>query len=213
MPEISSKINLIPNRVSDRQLFLILGVVILLIGIWVPVIQPYLPSKEETYFELAILGAGEKADNYYPENDPNINTDEILDWNIHVYNHIGSDTYVSIRVKLLNSTMSLPNSAKCTPSDSTVIYDLTKGLANNQTIVFPLSWSINDINNEQGFTRIQSLTINDEDIRVDITDIENNFRLIFELWIYNSKLEELDFGWKSDEGKRCAWTHIWFNIE
>ncbi|MBY9009567.1 MAG: hypothetical protein KGD74_06860 [Candidatus Lokiarchaeota archaeon] len=214
MPKINNINDLSPNinRLNDRYILLILSVIILLIGLWIPRIRPYFPSRGERFFELAILGDDMRGENYYPEDDPHINIGEQIKWNIYTHNHMERIEYVTVKIKLLNSTMVPPDSATCTPSPATVIYEISNGLVNNETIIFPLSWSINIIDDELGFTTIKSIQINKENINVDIMDKNNSFRFIFELWILDSEGGD-DFGWNSAEGKRCVWTQIWFNVE
>ena len=115
-------------NLNDRQILLILSIFILLIGLWIPTIRPLFPSKEEHFFEYAILGENMRGENYYPENDPNINIDEQVKWNIQVYNHMGKNEYITIKIKILNSTMVPPDSTTCTPSQTLEIFNLQEAL-------------------------------------------------------------------------------------
>jgi hypothetical protein len=199
-------------RLDDRGYLIVVSGIVILLAVWIPLITPYLPSKDEPFFELAILGENDRAEHYFPDDDPSIDVEEQVNWSIHVYNHMGKTQYVSLRLKLLNSTDKPPISAKCSPSPLPFIYEIKQGLEKNETILIPLSWSIKKIDNESGYTNIKSISINNENIEVDILDtIENSFRIIIELWVYHERSEEFEFGWESDEGKRCAWTQLWFN--
>jgi uncharacterized membrane protein len=214
MVEIAKQDNSWSFRLDDRRLFLFSIVIIIIIALWVPVIRPFFPLKEEPFLELAVLGENKKAENYYPENDPTINIGEEVNWNIHIYNHMGKEEYVFLRIKLLNSTMIPPDSSNYIPSPAPVAYEIIESLANNETIIIPLTWTINSIDTNLGFTNIQSITINGEIKQVNVWDANgNNFRIIIELWTFDKRLEKIDFGWQSEEGKKCAWTQIWFISE
>jgi len=49
----------------------------------------------------------------------------------------------------------------------------------------------------------------------NVTDVkatfEYNFRLIFELWVFDQKSGKFVFGWTSGQELRCAWNQVWFN--
>ena len=68
---------------------------------------------DERFLSISTLGKNDTKTGYYPSNDNN-NTTTILpgqkvSWYIHVYNHAGTAEYVSIRIKLLNSTDPMPD--------------------------------------------------------------------------------------------------------
>lgn len=199
-------------RFEDKDFIVILCGLALLIALWIPSIASYLPSKDEPFLELAILGETGRAEKYFPDDDPNINIDEQVNWSIHLYNHLGKNTYVLLRLKLLNSINEAPQSDLCIPSPASTIYEIKQILEKNQTILLPLSWSIKNMEEELGSINIQTLNINKEDINVNVSETNGNrFRIIIELWVYNEGSEQLEFGWEGDEGKRCAWIQIWFN--
>ena len=199
-----------PNTINDNHLLFIVTVIIILGGLWIPYIRPYFPSRDEPFFEFAILGENGKADDYFPNNVPEVYFGEQINWKIYIGNHMGKDEYVSIRLKLLNSTNSAPNSNKCTPSSGPVIHEFTEILDNNETIIIPLSWSINSNENDVEYPNIDSITVNDDLKEVNLSDNNSSYRVVIELWVYDSNLNTFQFGWETSDGERCAWNQIWF---
>jgi len=38
-----------------------------------------------------------------------------------------------------------------------------------------------------------------------------NFRIIIELWVYNSEMDAFEFGWITGTERHAVWLQIWFN--
>ena len=174
----------------------------------------YLPERGESFLALALLGEGGMAENYYPNDDPEIEIGEELHWNIYLYNHMAEAKYVAMRLKILNSTTIAPNSTSCSPSPVPVIYEVRHVILNNETWLHPLSWSLNEVSRDGDITNIESIMIDDNIFNTDIKDTSRgSFRMILELWVYDESLEYFVFGWKASDEPRCAWNQIWFNTE
>jgi len=179
-----------------------------------PVVTNYLPKRYEKFLALALLGEKGNADEYYPNNDMNIDIGEKVRWNIYVYNHMGESKYIAIRVKLVNSKLSPPNSTSCSPTPSQIDYEIRHVLLNNETWQHPFEWVILNIKQSNDSISITRLKVNSEFLNVDVNgNIGESFRLIFELWVYDEESEDFQFGWVLDQKKsRCAWNQVWFNV-
>ena len=177
-----------------------------------PVVWALLHRGGEPFFALAVLGEEGMADRYYPGDDPNIGVGDEIRWNLYVYNHVGEVEYVAVRLKLLNSTMSAPDSISCSPSPAPVVYEVRRVMLDNETWFYPISWSIGEVGLDGDFTVVEQLSVNDRDIETDVVARDGyNFRIVLELWIYSESLNDFQFGWSYDHDMGCAWNQLWFN--
>ena len=186
---------------------------VLIISACVPLIIASLPNKNEPFFALAVLGEEGIADNYYPEDNLNIEIGDEVSWTIYLYNHMGETKYVAVRIKLINSTMMTPNSTLYKPSSAPINYEIRRILLNNETWLCPFSWSIQKIEFSEGYYVIKQLIVNDRTIEtyVNVRD-GSNIRFILELWLYEKDLEDFQFRWRYDDEMGCVWNQVWFNI-
>jgi uncharacterized membrane protein len=185
---------------------------LLIIGVYTPLVMKYIPNRNEPFMALAILGKDGMAKNYYPENNSDLEKNEKLIWNIFLYNHMGKSQYISLKVKITNSTTSPPNSTICEPSHAPTTYEILRVIQDNETLVSPLSWMIKNSSKKDEFVKLEKISFNNEIVEVDAVSKKGyNFRIIVELWIYNKESKEFQFGWKYGEETRCAWNQIWFN--
>ena len=204
------------RKILDKpknKYLIIIGLLLILVILWMPFFLPKIPTREESFFELAILGANNQADNYYPNNNPIIDIDEEVKWNIYLHNKMEKTKFVTLRIKLTNSTVLSPDSNKCIPAESPVIYEFTNGVVSNETLILPLHWSLNEASMIDGINRIDSIIINNDIIKVNVYNSNNTrFKFIIELWLFEENSDSFEFGWNIDDGKRCAWLQIWFEI-
>lgn len=185
---------------------------VLIVTASVPVITAYLPKREEPFFELAVLGENGKVELYFPNNDTNVQTGEDIHWNVYVYNHMGETKYVALRIKFLNSTMAAPNSTLCVPSQAPLLYEVQHILLNNETWLFPLNWTLTSVSQDREVVFIKSLDINGEVLSTNLEAIQgHNFRVVLELWVYDSVSDSFAFGWFSGQQLSCVWNEVWFN--
>jgi hypothetical protein len=197
---------------DDWHLVFVSVCIMLVLAAFSPVVAAYLPRREEPFFALAVLGENGMAEHYYPGDDPNLKVGDAVRWTLYLYNHMGSAQYVSIRFKLLNSTMSAPNSTSCLPGSGPIFYEVRRVLTANETLLQPLGWSIVDVGRVGDSVMIEGLSVNGDYIKTDsIAENGSNFRIILELWVYNEGLNEFQFGWSYGDELRCAWNQIWFN--
>jgi len=198
---------------DDWHLTFILICTVLIVAAFIPVVSAFLPRNEEPFFALAVLGENGMAEHYYPDENSTIKVGTEVHWFIYIYNHMGKSQYVSIRVKILNSTIMTPNSTSCTPSEAPTTHEIRRILLENQTWSYPFNWILQNVTKFDNSTTINSLLINGERLQSNIRARNGyNFRLVFELWVYDPSSDDLVFGWKSGQEPSCAWNQIWFNV-
>lgn len=169
-------------------------------------------TGQEIFFGLAVLGEEGKAYDYYPDDDPNISAGESVNWKIYLDNHLEETKLVTLKVKILNSTMVPPDSSSCEPSTANVIYETQRIVALNESLIHPFQWSLLEVDENNESISIDGMSINGEPFKAGIKDNRGYFRLVFELWIYDRSVEDDVFGWVSGEKKNCVWNQVWFKV-
>jgi len=173
------------------------------------------PKPVEEFFALGLLGKNMMAEDYYPEDDPNIRIGELVKWHVTVYNHMRSAQYVAVRAKLLNQTTPPPDDITHTASSVPSLKEIAHVLVENETWVFPFYWSIENASWSDRSARISALKLNNITITqgLNTTALEGyNFRIVLELWAYGNETTGFQFGWRSGQEMRSAWNQIWFNL-
>ena len=199
-------------NLDDWQLIFISVCLVLVLIACGPVVVALLPSMEESFFVLAVLGEEDMAEHYYPDDDPRIEVGEEVHWKIYLNNRMGEVKYIAVRVKLLNSTMLNPNSSSLTPSSAPVVHEIRRVILDNETWFYPFFWSINNTEFINSSLEIKLLIVNSESVVTrSIAEEDFNYRFIFELWVYDENLKDFRFGWGHGEEFRCAWNQVWFN--
>ena len=198
---------------DDWHLVFVSVCLVLVLAVCVPLVVALMPSREEPFLALAVLGEDGMAEHYYPGDDPQIEVGEEFHWTIYLYNHMGEVQYVAVMVKLLNSTMLAPNSTTFTPSPAPVVYEVRRVLLNNETLMFPFSWTVLNVEQIGDFLDVRSLSVNGEAIDTYSVALHGlNYRVVLELWVYDEDLGDFRFGWVYGDEMRCAWNQIWFNL-
>jgi hypothetical protein len=171
------------------------------------------PPRPAPFFALGILGPQGMAANYYPSGNPDLGLGEEVKWTLEVYNHMGSLQYAVLRVKLINSTMTAPNSTTGTPSPATPILEFAKVLLDNETWLIPFTWKILNLDQAGNSVAITRLLVRNNTLTGKLTSAVHGvgLRFVFELWFYDETARELTFSWISDGNRSSAWTEIWFN--
>jgi len=177
-----------------------------------PVAMTYLPRRIEPFMALAVLGEEGMSEHYYPGDDPEIDLGEPVSWTLYLYNHMGEARYVSVRLKRLNARMAAPNSTSCSPSPAPAAYEVRRVLLDNETWLYPLSWSIEDVYVVGDYLEIEGLSVNGAVVETHaLAGGGDSFRIVLELWVYDEGSNEFRFGWSYGDETRCAWNQIWFN--
>jgi uncharacterized membrane protein len=172
------------------------------------------PRPTEQFFQLYLLGANHLAADYYPGNNPSISLDEPVTWYLGVTDSMGSVQLVSIRVKISNQSISLPDERPGLESPGPAVTDFTRFLQNNETWEVPFVWSISNATRSGEFMRVLSLQINNETYQIPDWSARNgqNFRLVFELWTWQTDNDTFEFGWNTNGQPQAAWLQVWFNM-
>ncbi|MFQ5940562.1 MAG: hypothetical protein ACE5KA_02540 [Nitrososphaerales archaeon] len=211
----SANFSLKPRKVIASRIFLLLFASLLAIS-WSIGYVVSEARPQERFLSISTLGSDMTTDNYYPAGNSAINVGDTVTWHVNVYNHMGSPEYLSVRIKLLNSTEAIPDDTSKNPDpdpDSNII-EMKHMLMDNSTWVFPLSWKIKDVYKEQDYVVIKSLSVNGID--VDGLNVKSagskDFRMIIELWRYDPEVKNFAFTWSSGLDERSAWNQIWFNV-
>ena len=105
---------------------------------------------------------------------------------------------VEIRVKLANETISPPDNA--TPSSAPELIAFDQFILDNGTRQFPFVWSIINATTAAGSVHILRIQVNNETYQISNWSANDgyNFRLILELWVWQTNLNMLTFGWNSN---------------
>ena len=193
-----------------RQVFTIAGLILLLI-LTVALISTFWPKNETQFFELGLLDKNKTATAYFTLDNSTLEIGTQVKWFVFVHNSMNSEEQVSIRVKLLNSTMVHPIDSKNTPSPFSFILELPSSLSVNETVLLPFSWSVSDAVSQDGTTLIRQLTVNDHTYDINVSS-KDYFSLVFELWVYDQSSQTYQFGWESGKGFLSASVSVWFNL-
>jgi hypothetical protein len=193
--------------------FFAIVVFFLAIIILVAVISSFWPKYEEQFIELGLLGRDRAASEYYPNDNSTLNIGSQVNWYIYIHNHMANSQYVTVRVKLLNSTMQAANDTAHEPSPFASVTELPLFLSVNETQLIPFSWSISEAVSQNSSIAIQSLAVNGQVVTVNPPVVSNSsFCLAFELWVYDKSSQDYRFGWESGNEFHSASVNIWFNI-
>jgi hypothetical protein len=193
-----------------KQVFTIAGLLLLLI-LTVALISTFWPRNETQFFELGILDKNKTATAYFAIDNSTLEIGTQVRWFVFVHNNMGSAEQVSIRVKLLNSTMAQPIDSKNTPSPFSFLLELPSSLSVNETVLLPFSWSISDAVSQDGTTIIRQLTVNNHTYYITVLS-KDYFSLVFELWVYDKVSQNYAFGWQSGNDFSSASVNMGFKI-
>lgn len=172
------------------------------------------PRPQEQFFQFYVLGRNRLAADYYPENRANLQVPANMSWYIGVTNNMGNVQMVEIRLRLGNGTTSTPNDTTPTPSSAPELLAFDRILADNETWEFPFSWSIANATKTSSSTLITIVKVNNQAYEpLDWSAVKGyNFRVIFELWVWQTNTNSFEYGWNSSGQRRTAWLQIWFNM-
>jgi uncharacterized membrane protein len=173
-----------------------------------------MPSASAQFFRVYVLGRNHLVANYYPDNDSDIRVGEPVEWYLGVTNNMGTVQLVSILVKISNSTIKPPDDQQELESPAPAVTDFDRFLEDNETWEFPFVWNISNATSIDGSTRVVTLQINNETYQISDWSASNgyNFRLIFELWTWQTESNTYEFGWNTNGEHQIAWLQVWFNM-
>jgi uncharacterized membrane protein len=161
-----------------------------------PIISGLITSPQgEPFSELYILGPERMALGYPYNIRPNQNYTVYFD----VVNHVGSSAYYLVYIKFLNTSDALPDVTSGIVSTAQILYENRDLIPDEHATESKLTFSISNtiVSNKQ--LTIGNLHLNGEDISVNkptvwnSTTSEYQFKLLFELFMYNSQSNAEDF--------------------
>jgi len=172
------------------------------------------PLPKEQFFQFYVLGSNRLAADYYPDDNPNLRLDAPLSWYLGVTNFMGNAQLIEIRLKIGNETTNAPNDTTDAPSLGQVLISFDRFLMDNETWEFPFVWDISNATTSGGSTHILTVQINSKSYQVASWSATNgyNFRVILELWVWQTESNALEFGWNGNGEHRIAWLQLWFNL-
>jgi hypothetical protein len=187
-----------------------ISVLVLVLILIVAIISAFWPRYEERFFELGLLGREGKAEGYYPNDNSTIQIGVPILWQIYVHNHMGSAENVTIRVKIINATMTPPDDRSHEPSPFPLLTEFPVSLSVDETRLINFSWSVTAAGHQNGSTIIHRLTVNDDYYDVNISG--DHFRMVYELWVYDKSTQQYRFMWESREKFYSASLYMWFDL-
>lgn len=172
-----------------------------------------IPKKQDPFVAMALLDEYGKAEQYNPANINFSNGDE-MNFNLFIENKMEKIIYVLIKIKILDTSTELPNSTSCTPSQSPTAYELRRIISISETWITPLSFRILNFDTKDEDHEIKKIMFDENIISYNVT-INNNLdpRLLFELWIYDSEIDDFSFSWMGLTEEKCAWNQLIFYIK
>ncbi len=186
-----------PSIIVSRR-FIFIAVTIFILG---SIIASYtiIERKSEEFMLLAVLGKDMRLADYYNSSDKSISVNETLQWYISVYNRMDSSEYISIRVKIANSTdIIIP-----------YIFEERYLIKHNSTYTLPFKWSIRSLEYDSNYKIIKKVMINDKDIPISVRSIEGkDLRMIIELFRYDITKDSFEPVRYNKE----VLNQIWFNL-
>jgi hypothetical protein len=197
-----------------HKLIFVIVAIILFITLTISLISTFWPKYEERFFEFGLLGDDKRAESYYSNNNSTLNLGSPVTWYVYVHNHMGSFQDVIVRVKLLNSTMELPNNKEHKPSPyvSFVEFPLSLSIDDSQFVTF--SWSILDVVSKNDSIILKSIMVNNQTVAVNVSTVSDSFfRMVFELWVFDKSSQEYLFGWGSGEDFSSASLYLLFRAD
>ncbi|MCX6648724.1 MAG: LamG domain-containing protein [Candidatus Bathyarchaeota archaeon] len=195
--------------VKNYKTYVYLISLIIALALSIYVLNLSLPGKNEDYLELGLLGKDGKASHYFVTNSSVVNSGTTVSWTLYVGNNFKVDKQALIKVKLQNSTMSLPNDFNHIPSPSASILELPVNLSAKKSISFPIVWGIGNIEKKNTTQILKSLTVNGIKYDVSVPSTDARYSLILELWVYNSVTNQYSFEWKSSDSGSAS-VYMWF---
>ena len=157
-----------------------------------------------------------KAEHYFAKQNSTLMTGDEMHWFVNIHNHFGNSKYVSIRMYVLNSTQSIPLDAESEEGKYPMVYESRYLLEDNATVTVPVNWSIIGADKHYGYIMISDLKVNGRDIKgVETRSVQDNngFRVIFELWTYDSNLNRFVLNQPNDSNnENYVWNQIWFKL-
>lgn len=178
-----------------KFIFISLGLILVLL-ISSPAISSFISySSGEQFSEFFLLGPEGMAEGYPHNIIPNQKNTVYFE----VENHLGSLAYYLVNIKLLSASDSLPDVKKQTASPSEVLQEHRFIVEDEHLYEKAITFSISNVDLSNNQLTVGNLQLNGEDIKVNKVAVWNStmseyqYKLLFELWIYNSQSKGFEF--------------------
>lgn len=179
-----------------------------------PVIFGLFRYTPEPFMSLGILDGEYLTNNYFTNEQGAIEINETINWNIHITNNPSKTQYLLLRVKLAETDADLPDSVNCEPCPSPPVHQVWLVLGRNSTVINPFTWSVSGTTKDNDLIHYNKLIINGEELVLDLSIPENqDMRMVFELWVFDSSSNEFSFKWVSRGEPQCIWNYLRFRLE
>ncbi len=171
------------------------------------------PPSNEDFASVGTLGSNMNAASYFPNDVTTVSLNEQIQWNVQVYNHMGTTQLFAVYVRLANLTITSPNATSNTPSGGFLLLQYYRAMLNNETWNVPLKWSISSEIIGSGTTSIQSMILNNTPVSVaGVSALSGrNFRIVIELWSYDVQTHSFLFSFTARGALDSTFDQIWFN--
>jgi len=149
----------------------------------------------ERFSELYILGPERMAQGYPHNIVPNQDYVVYFD----VANHVGSSAYYQVYVKFMNASDTLPDATSGVGRSIVPLQEYRFLVRDEHTFEKMITFSISNIAISKNQLTIGNLHLNGEDLTINKVAVWNStkseypYRLVFELWTFNSQSNLFEF--------------------
>jgi len=177
------------------------------------------PPMQDQFASITVLGTDMTATNYFPAGNSTITPQEAVQWNVFVYNHLGTAQLFLLTMKLANQTISGPSSPTNTPNAGKILMQTYRAVLGNETWNIPINWFVDSFTNTttpQGNTiGIDSVNVNGQLTNGTMISANGgqNFRIVLELEAYDFQTGSFVFSFRSNGTVRSVWDQIWFSLK
>lgn len=181
------------------------------------------PPAIEQFASLSVLGPTGNAGSYVTNNNSRIVAiNQTVTWSIQVYNHMGTSELFLVYVLLANRTVTGPDASTNTFTFGTLtrlsLLQEYRALSNNETWNLQFQWAVTNRTSSPSSVTIHTMNINGQQIpglAISGSTIDpnaNNFRLVIELWSYDTTSHGFLFSYVSNKSLNSVFNQIWFTV-
>ncbi len=168
------------------------------------------PRAYQPFMGFAVYSETGSLSGYVPGSPLSVPINQTVHWHLQVTNMMGTVQFARVIVRLGNSTTTTPTVNES--GDAPVVGVLEKFVATGETENMNFNWTILST----------SRVVQQESVRLMIngaTPISppvssragQNFRLVFELWMYDLPSGSFQYGWRGPSSRVGTWLQVWFN--
>jgi uncharacterized membrane protein len=149
---------------------------------------------------------------YFPSSNFSVPVGQPLNWTFTVTNRMNKAEFVRIIVRVGNSSTPTPNAT--TPSTTLPEIGRTEQFVNDgETSRINFTWTIQSRYQTAGLTYLNiSMNRQSEVSSAPVGTVSGrNFRLIFELWTFDTPSGVFGYGYPGLNSQVGVWLQVWFN--